>query len=276
MSEATTHAAEIGSPRSLEGRVALVTGGTRGIGAAICHTLAAEGAVIAAGWWGTPEEAESFRSELEATGAQASLHEGNIGKPEDCQRSVREVIEEHGRLDILVNNAGITIDKPALKLTPEDWTTVLTVNLSGAFFMSEPALAHMVERGSGRIINISSVIGQRGNIGQANYAAAKAGLFGLTTSLARESAWALGRNDKLGKDPRGLTVNVVSPGYIETPMLATVPEKVLDKIRAQTPLARLGRPEEIAAAVRYLASDEAAYVTGQNIAVNGGMEMYPA
>src|SRR4051794_31127488 len=194
--QSSARAIEASSPRRLEGRVAMVTGGTRGIGAAICERLAGDGAVIAAGWWGTPDEAEGFRSQLEGAGAEISLHEGNVADPEDCQRTVQEVIDQHGRLDILVNNAGITIDKPALKLTVDDWNKVLTVNLSGAFFMCQAALGHMVERGSGRIINISSVIGQRGNIGQSNYAAAKAGLLGLTTSLAREAAWALARAGK--------------------------------------------------------------------------------
>jgi NAD(P)-dependent dehydrogenase (short-subunit alcohol dehydrogenase family) len=150
---------------------------------------------------------------------------------------------------------------------------VLAVNLSGAFFMAQAALAHMVERGSGRIVNISSIIGQTGNIGQTNYAASKSGLFGLTMSLAKEAAFALKRSGKLTPHGLNITVNAVAPGFIETEMLATVPEKVLDGIRAQVPLDRLGRPEEVAEVVRFLASDVSAYVTGQVWAVNGGMEM---
>ena len=152
------------------------------------------------------------------------------------------MIEQHGRLDILINNAGITIDKTVLKLTDDDWHKVLDVNLSGAFFLSQAALAHMVERGSGRIINVSSIIGEIGNIGQANYAASKSGLFGLTKTFAREAAFLLERAGKLDDDSVGITVNTVTPGYTWTEMVAAVPEKVLDKIKAQIPLRRLGRP----------------------------------
>jgi acetoacetyl-CoA reductase/3-oxoacyl-[acyl-carrier protein] reductase len=260
-------------PRRLEGRVALVTGGTRGIGAAISEALAAQGAVIGAGFSSNQEKADEFLSQLKGSGATASVHQGNVGEWEDCQRVVREVIDQHGRLDILVNNAGITQDRPIWKMTPDDWHKVLRVNLSGAFYLSKPALEHMMERGSGRIINIASIIGQMGNIGQSNYAASKSGLFGLTMTLAREAAHALGKSDKLHDGGVGLTVNAVSPGFIETDMLATVPEKVLDNIRSQVPLKRLGRPEEIARVVEFLSQDESSYITGQVWAVNGGMEM---
>src|SRR5829696_7418341 len=147
-------------PRKLEGRVALVTGGTRGIGAAICHSMAAQGATVAAGYSSNEEAAEKHRKSIEDAGAKGSIHQGNVGDCEDCNRVVREVIEQHGRLDILVNNAGITNDKPILKMSADDWNKVITVNLSGAFYMSKPALEHMIERGSGRIVNISSIIGQ--------------------------------------------------------------------------------------------------------------------
>ena len=166
---------------SLTGRVALVTGGTRGIGAAISEKLAAHGATLAAGFSGNVERADQFANALAArVSAPVSTHRGNVATPDDCRRVVNEVLEQHGRLDILINNAGITIDKTILKLTDDDWHKVLDVNLSGAFFLSQAVLGHMVERGSGRIINVSSIIGEMGNIGQANYAASKSGLFGLT------------------------------------------------------------------------------------------------
>ena len=171
-------------PGRLSGRVALVTGGTRGIGAAITRSLADEGAVVGAGFSSNEERAKSFAEELKGEGADISLHQGNVGDWDDCQRTVQEVLDQHGRLDILVNNAGITVDRTIWKMTVDDWHKVLRVNLSGAFYLSKLALEHMLERGSGRIINISSVIGQTGNIGQANYAASKSGLFGLTISVA--------------------------------------------------------------------------------------------
>jgi 3-oxoacyl-(acyl-carrier-protein) reductase len=258
-------------PRKLEGRVAFVTGGTRGIGAAISKSLASQGAVVAAGYGRDHERAEALRTELERGGTTVSVHQGNVGSSEDCRRTVREVIERHGRLDILVNNAGITADKPALKMAEEEWYKVLAVNLSGAFFMSRAALEHMLERGSGRIVNISSIIGEMGNIGQANYAASKSGLFGLTKTLAREAAKQLQREGKT--DGLGVTVNCVAPGFIETDMLATVPEKVLDRIRSQIPLGRLGRPEEVARVVHFLCADASSYITGAVWAVNGGMDM---
>jgi acetoacetyl-CoA reductase/3-oxoacyl-[acyl-carrier protein] reductase len=166
----------------LTDKVALVTGGTRGIGAAIGRGLAEEGASVAAGYWRRNEGAEKFRAAMsdEHPQQQFTLHEGNIGLAGDCRRVVREVIDQHGRLDILVNNAGITIDRTVAKMSDEDWQKVIAVNLSGAFFIAQAALDHMIERGTGRIINMSSAIGETGNIGQANYAASKSGLFGLT------------------------------------------------------------------------------------------------
>jgi NAD(P)-dependent dehydrogenase (short-subunit alcohol dehydrogenase family) len=260
--------------RSLEGRVALVTGGTRGIGAAISRSLGHAGAIVAAGYTRNDDEAQRFiKDYCKDEEHQGTVHRGNVGSPEDCERVVNEVIEQHGRLDILVNNAGITSDKPVLKMTFEDWDKVIRVNLSGAFYMAKPALAHMVERGTGRIVNISSVIGQRGNIGQANYAASKSGMFGLTQTLAREAAHALKKSEKLLEGGPGLTVNTVAPGYINTEMVQTVPEKVLDMIKGQIPLARLGEPEEIARVVHFLCEDASSYITGQVWAVNGGMEM---
>jgi acetoacetyl-CoA reductase/3-oxoacyl-[acyl-carrier protein] reductase len=250
-----------------------VTGGTRGIGAAITRSLATQGAVVGAGYTANDEAAEKFLEDFRGGGNEGSVHKGNVASYEDCQRVLGEVIDEHGRLDILVNNAGITADKPILKMEADDWDKVIRVNLSGAFYMSKPALDHMIERGSGRIVNISSIIGQMGNIGQANYAASKAGLFGLTTTLAREAAKALAKDDRLHDNGPGLTVNCVAPGFIETDMLKSVPEKVIESIKKQIPLGRLGRPDEVARLVHFICADASSYITGQVFAVNGGMDM---
>jgi acetoacetyl-CoA reductase/3-oxoacyl-[acyl-carrier protein] reductase len=260
----------------LAGRVALVTGGTRGIGAAICRSLASQGASVAAGYSGNQERAEKFLKEFErdfAHEGRATIHQGNVSDPEHCRRVVQEVLDEHGRLDILVNNAGITMDKMAMKMSIEDWNTVLAVNLSGSFYMAQPALEHMVERGTGRIIFVSSVIGETGNIGQANYAASKAGMLGLTKTLAKEAAFILQRAGKLHDDGVGITVNTVTPGFVATEMLENVPDKVLERIRSQIPVNRLCRPEEIARVVHFLAADASAYITGQVWGVNGGLDM---
>ena len=257
----------------LHGRVALVTGGTRGIGAAISRSLASHGATVAAGYGHNHDRAAQLQTDLARAGIAISIHRGDVGSPADCRRTVQEVIDRHGRLDILVNNAGITADRSILKMGEQDWHDVLAVNLSGAFFTAQAALAHMIERGSGRIVNISSIIGQTGNVGQSNYAASKSGLFGLTMSLAKDAAHALKRAGKLTPEGPNITVNAVAPGFIETEMLDTVPAHVLDGIRAQVPLDRLGRPEEIARVVRFLASNASSYITGQIWAVNGGMEM---
>ncbi len=260
----------------LGGKVALVTGGTRGIGAAICRSLASQGASVAAGYSGNTQRAEEFLKEFErdfAGEVGATVHQGNVSNPQDCQRVVQEVLDQHGRLDILVNNAGITIDKMAMKMSVEDWDAVLAVNLSGAFYMAQPALTHMVERGTGRIVFVSSVIGETGNIGQANYAASKAGMLGLTKTLAKEAAFILKKDGRLDEDSIGITVNTVTPGFVATEMLEDVPEKVLNKIRSQIPLDRLCRPEEIARVVHFLAADASAYITGQVWGVNGGLDM---
>jgi len=257
----------------LRGRVAFVTGGARGIGAAICHSLAEQGASVAVGYAHDRENAEAFLSQLALEHLSGSVHGGNIGVAEDCRRTVGEVIEQHGRLDILVNNAGITIDKTVLKMTDEDWNNVIAVNLSGAFFMSQAVLPHMIERGSGRIVNISSIVGEIGNIGQANYAASKSGLFGLTKTLAREAAFQLRRAGKLEENGIGITVNTVSPGFIATEMLEHIPEKVLEGIKEKIPVARLGRPDEVARVVHFLVADQSSFITGATWDVNGGMEM---
>jgi NAD(P)-dependent dehydrogenase (short-subunit alcohol dehydrogenase family) len=262
-----------GQRARMDDRVVFVTGGTRGIGEAISRSFAQHGAIVAAGYGRDAEHANKLLTELQQEGVDASIHQGNIGSADDCRRTVGEVIEQHGRLDVLVNNAGITIDKTVLKMNDDDWHKVIAVNLSGAFFMSQAVLPHMIERGSGRIINISSVIGQMGNIGQANYAASKSGLFGLTKSLAREATFQLARAGKQSDDSIGVTVNAVAPGYILTEMLATVPEKVLDRIKSHIPVGRLGRPDEIARAVHFLAADQSSFITGATFDVNGGQDM---
>ncbi len=241
----------------MTGQVALVTGGIRGIGLAIANRLAARGVTVAAGYSRDSEAAKRFCDEHSG----ATIHQGNIGSNEDCCRVIDEVLEQHGRLDILVNNAGITADKTVRKMTPEDWDRVVQVNLSGAFYLSRAVLQHMLDRGSGRIINISSIIGESGNVGQANYAAAKSGLFGLTMSLAQETA------------RKGITVNSVAPGYISTDMVAAVPQEALDKVIAKIPVGRLGEPDEVARVVEFLADPDSAFITGQIYSVNGGQYM---
>jgi acetoacetyl-CoA reductase len=244
-----------------KGRVALVTGGTRGIGAAITKMLAENGASVAAGYSKGAESAEKFAATMTSEGATVTTHQGRVDKPEDCERVVKEVLEKFGRIDFLVNNAGITVDKTVRKMTSDDWNNVVAVNLSGAFNMVKPLLEHMIERGSGRIINISSVIGETGNVGQANYAASKAGLFGFTKSLALEMA------------QRGITVNTVAPGFIATEMVQAIPEAALAKVIEKIPQRRLGKPEEVARVVRFLLEDDASYITGAVFNVNGGLDM---
>jgi NAD(P)-dependent dehydrogenase (short-subunit alcohol dehydrogenase family) len=243
----------------LSNHVALVTGGVRGIGLAICEHLIGEGVRVAAGYSRNGSAAESF---LESFGDHgATIHQGTIEDHADCERVVSEVIERHGRLDILVNNAGVTMDRTVRKMKPEEWDHVLRVNLNGTFYMSRAALPHMIERNYGRIINISSVIGERGNIGQANYAASKSGQFGLTMSLALESA------------NKGITVNCVAPGFVETEMTAAVPPEIMQRVVDQIPVRRLGRPEEVARVVLFLAEPESSYITGQVYSINGGLSM---
>ena len=243
----------------LSDHVALVTGGVRGIGLAISELLIAQGTRVAAGYSRNGEAAEAFLEKYADHGV--SVHQGTIEDHADCERVVEEVVERHGRLDILVNNAGITMDRTVRKMLPEEWERVIGVNLGGAFYMCRAALPHMISRGYGRIINISSVIGERGNIGQANYAASKSGLFGLTMTLALESA------------NKGITVNCVAPGFIETEMTAAVPSEIMDRVVEQIPVKRLGTPEEVARVVLFLAEPESSYITGQAYSINGGLNM---
>ncbi len=268
--------AEPATPK-LAGRVAFVTGGTRGIGAAIARSLANHGATVGVGYSRNRDSADEFVADLLGTTrrhrAAASAHRGNVGSAADCRRTVAEVIDTHGRLDILVNNAGITIDKTVAAMPEDDWYNVLAVNLSGAFFLSQAALEHMVSRGTGRIVNVSSVVGETGNIGQANYAASKSGLFGLTKTLAKEAAYMLAKSGKRSDDGIGITVNTVTPGLITTEMTAAIPEKVMEKLASQIPVGRAGRPKEVARVVHSLAADASSYITGQVWSVNGGMDM---
>jgi acetoacetyl-CoA reductase len=239
----------------------MVTGGTRGIGSAITRRLAEGGAHVAAGYSRSHEHAENLAGELRDGGLSISLHQGNVGDPEDCQRVVTDVLEEFGRIDFLINNAGVTVDKTVRRMTIDDWNAVLVVNLSGAFYMTKAVLEHMIDRGSGRIVNISSVIADIGNIGQANYAASKSGLFGFSKSLALEMA------------SRGVTVNCVAPGFIETDMVAEIPADVLASVVARIPVGRLGHVDEVARAVAFLVDDDSSYITGTVVAVNGGLDM---
>jgi len=242
-------------------RVALVTGGTRGIGAAISTHLAQHGARIAAVYNRNAEAADAFAKEAGDKGLSVSLHRADVGNFGDCQRVVHEVLHQYERIDYLVNNAGIVRDRTAIKLSMLDWEQVIRTNLSGPFFMSQAVLPHFLDRGFGRIVNISSFVGQTGRFGQANYAAAKAGLFGLTKTLALETA------------TKGITVNCVLPGAIKTEMLSKIPEDILQTVIDAIPMHALGTPDDVAEAVRYLVSDEAHYLTGALVPVAGGLLM---
>jgi len=243
----------------MNGQVALVTGGIRGIGLAISERLMNRGVKVAAGYSANTDAATAFTDKY--ADYTVSVHQGNIGHHEDCERVIGEVLDRHGHLDILVNNAGITVDKTMRKMTPEEWDHVIQVNLSGAFYLSRAILQHMLDRGYGRIINISSVIGEAGGFGQANYAAAKSGMFGLTMSLALETA------------SKGITVNTVTPGFITTDMTSVIPAGAMDKIVTRIPVGRLGEPNEVARMVEFLADPESGYMTGGVFPVNGGLYM---
>jgi NAD(P)-dependent dehydrogenase (short-subunit alcohol dehydrogenase family) len=229
--------------------------------AAITESLAAAGAHVAAGYNRDQAAAEALAASLQGKGYSVSVHQGNVAEPEACNRVADEVITQQGRVDFLVNNAGINVDKTVRKMSVDDWHAVLRVNLSGGFYMVKSVLEHMLERGSGRIVNISSVIGEMGNVGQANYAASKSGQFGFTKSLALELA------------RKGITVNCVAPGFIATEMVSSMPKHVLDAVVSRIPLGRLGEAKEVARCVRFLLDDDAGYITGAVIQVNGGLEM---
>jgi acetoacetyl-CoA reductase len=237
-------------------RVAMVTGGTRGIGHGIVQRLKADGFKVAAGYAGNEEAARACAADLDVM-----IVRGNVGDFEDCQRAVADVEATLGPIDVLVNNAGITRDAMLHKMTPQQWNEVIFVNLASIFNMSRQVIDGMRTRGYGRIINITSINGQKGQMGQTNYSAAKAGVIGFTKALAQETA------------SKGITVNAVAPGYIDTEMLTGVAQPVLDKIIGAIPVGRLGKAEEIAACVSFLAREDASFITGATLTANGGQYM---
>jgi len=245
--------------RELDGRVALVTGGSRGIGAAVCAELGAAGARVVVNYVRDAAAAERVCDDVRAAGGEAVALAGDVSTPAGAQALVDGVEQDVGEIDVLVNNAGITRDNLIMKLSEDDWRQVIDTNLAGAFFTCRAVARPMLKRRRGAIVNMSSVVGVHGNPGQTNYAASKAGLIGLTKALAKE----------LGG--RGIRVNAIAPGYIETELTDALPEEARAEILRSTPLRRLGRPADVAAAVRFLASDAAAFVTGDVLAVDGGL-----
>ncbi len=244
----------------LEKRVALVTGASQGIGRAVAEALAKAGATVAINYY--PDQVDKARAvadEIKALGRECMTVGADVSKRDDVEAMVAQVVEKFGRLDILVNNAGITRDQILIKMKDEDWYDVLNTNLTGVFYCCRAALRAMLKERWGRIINIASVVGITGNVGQANYAASKAGVIGLTKSLAKEVA------------RRGITVNAIAPGYIETEMTEKLPERAKEELLKLVPLGRPGKPEDVAAAVVFLASEDADYITGQVLRVDGGM-----
>ena len=243
------------------GRVAIVTGGGRGLGRAIASRLAAEGADLAISYRSNDSAAEETAERVREAGVRCELFKGDVASPGDVEALFKGVSDAFGRTDILVNNAGITRDNLMMRMKEEEFDEVLRTNLKGTYLCTRAALRPMVRARWGRIVNVSSVVGLVGNAGQANYAASKAGIIGFTKSVAREVA------------QRGITVNAVAPGYVETELTGSLPEKVKDQIRAQVPAGRFGEPEEVAVVVAFLAGEAAGYVSGQTIAVDGGMTM---
>jgi acetoacetyl-CoA reductase len=248
--------------KELAGKAGVVTGGARGIGRAIALELARHGGSVAVGFSQKADAAEEVVHQIKemGTGAEAFALKANVQFPDEVKPAIASVAERFGKIDFLVNNAGITRDRTLVKMTHDDWNAVIDVNLQSIFNVTHEVVPFMLDRGFGRIVNISSVIGQMGNYGQANYATAKAGMIGFTKSAALEFA------------RKGITVNCVAPGYTETDMVANVPEAAMEKVLARIPMGRLAQPEEIAQAVFFLVA-YGDYITGQVIAVNGGMNM---
>ena len=245
----------------LDGKTALVTGASRGIGRAIALCLAAEGARVAINYAGNVRAAEEVKTAIEAAGGTAILCQADIADSAAVEAMVANVVKEFGTIDILVNNAGITRDTLLMRMKDEDFAKVLDTNLKGVFYCTKAVSKLMMKKRSGRIVNMASVVGLVGNAGQTNYAAAKAGVIGFSKSAAKELA------------SRGITVNVVAPGFIGTDMTAGLPESVKEKMLTDIPLGRMGEPEDVASAVLFLASDQASYITGQVVNVDGGMVM---
>ena len=247
--------------KELQGKVCLVTGGTRGIGRATALALADAGADVLFSFQHSKDQAVELEKLILAKGVRIRGYQANVAVAEEVMAMVRQAENEFGPISILVNNAGITRDKSLIKMTRAAWDEVLRVNLDSLFIVTQAVLPAMLETGWGRIINVSSIIGQTGNFGQTNYAASKGAAISFTMSLAREVA------------RKGVTVNAVAPGFIQTDMLKGVPEPALEQVKAMTPMGRLGKPEEVADAIAFLASPRATFITGQVLAVNGGMYM---
>ena len=245
---------------NLKGKIALVTGGTGGIGAAICIKLAASGAKVATNYR-NEEKAKAWQAEAKKAGHDIAIYQADVSDFDACQALAVQVEKDLGPIDILVNNAGITKDGMFKKMSKEKWDIVMNINLDGLFNITKPLIEGMTDRGWGRIINISSINGQKGQLGQTNYSASKAGMHGFTMALAQEVA------------RKGVTVNTVSPGYIATEMVMAVSEEIRNSIIAGIPVNRLGTSEEIAALVDFLASEEAGFATGANFSMNGGQHM---